>query len=1008
MEPGNEREGKIRRYMLLLMVVWSVIVGLSFAFTSDHIYESFINQLEARAKSIHTMDMAYRNWVIGHGGVYVPVTEKTPPSKYLTHVPERDIVTPSGRKLTLLNSSYMTRQVHDLLDEFQAEARGHIASLHPLNPVNRADAWETAALKAFEQGDSVVSGIDEKADGSSAFRLMRPMVIEESCLKCHGDRGYAVGDVHGGVSVSLPLDEYNKTYRNEWIVLIAGHGVIWLLGISGIYANSRRERQALTAAGEREADIRLLTNSIAQAIYGQDEQGRCTFANTICVQLLGYESEAELLGQDMHALMHHSRSDGSGYPPEECPTHWAIREGKRSHVAEDTFWRKDGSSFPVEFWSHPIGLKGPAQGAVVTFMDLTEMKRTQTLLDSVIESMPAMIFLKSADELRFELFNRAGEEILGYRREKLLGKNDYDFFPAEQADAFTENDRSVLESRQPMETPEELVTIADGSQKWLHTYKIGLYDDQGNPTHLLGISMDITARKLAELKLVKSQQELAEAQRVAQIGNWELDLVTNQLHWSDEVFEIFEIDKEKFGASYEAFLETIHPDDRNMVDRAYTRSVEEHIEYEVNHRLLMPDGRIKFVLERGRSFYDEAGKPLRSIGTVQDISRMHEVEEQLMQAQKMEAIGTLVGGIAHDFNNKLAAMTGNLYLVRQSVDADSDIGRRITTIEKLSFEAASMVTQLLTFARKGEVEKVPMMLVPFIKEAAKLNRVAIPENIRLTVDYGEDMLPVSGDVTQLQQVFLNLLTNARDAVGKVDDPAIMVKLYRYQPDKAFYRRHPELEKGGEFGCIQMSDNGCGISEADIEHIFEPFFTTKEVGKGTGLGLATTYGVVQAHRGVIEVASTPGKGATFSVCLPINIERQTIAEQDMQAVVEGKDELILIADDDANVVESFSEILGSLNYRVLVARNGSQAVELYQEHADEIDLVVLDVVMPVLGGVDAAKQIRQIRPDVKLLYATGYDSREQAASDVGADEVLEKPFSIAEVSRKIRQILDRKG
>lgn len=494
--------------------------------------------------------MGFRNWVISHGGVYVPVDKNTPPSQYLADIPDRDILTESGKQLTLLNSSYVMRQVNEFMAQSDAPLHGHIASLKPINPINKPDSWETNALQAFERGEMEVSGIEEDDNGKSYYRFMQPMVTEKSCLKCHAHQGYQEGDIRGGVSVSIPTDALLAIEHQETQTLLIGHGGIWLLGITGIFFGGRRQQKTLLSVKKSEGEVRLLTDSIAHAIYGQDEKGHCTFANATCLKLLGYEHESELLGQDMHSLIHYRRADGSDYPESECPTHKTILEGKSFHIDEEVLWRKDGSSFPAAYWSYPIKHGKKTIGAVTTFLDISEQKRmgealkhSEKLLDTIVEHIPAMLFLKDAEELRFERFNQAGEKLLGYSQEQLIGKNDFDFFTPEQAEFFTAKDRSVFDSHEVLEVAEEPIKTADGKEKWLHTFKVGLYDEQEKPTHLLGISIDITAKKHAVEKLKTAQHNLAEAQRIAHIGSWELDLVKNTLFWSDEIYRIFEIEK---------------------------------------------------------------------------------------------------------------------------------------------------------------------------------------------------------------------------------------------------------------------------------------------------------------------------------------------------------------------------------------------------------------------------------------------------------------------------------
>ncbi|NNM82954.1 MAG: PAS domain S-box protein [Burkholderiales bacterium] len=494
---------RIRRHTRLLMLAWTLVTGLSLAFGIRQHEKAFYAEIQAQARGIHTMDSAYRNWVIGYGGIYVPVTKHSEPNPFLKDVPERDITTPSGKKLTLFNSSYMTRQVHELMDRQDSSVRGHISSLRPLNPKNRADPWEADALRQFEKGVQEKSGIVKMKDGKEYFRFMKPMYMEESCLKCHS--GYRVGDVRGGISVSIPIDAPLAIENDETRILWLGHGMIWGLGLLGLFAGGKRQQQAVESIAKSEAEVRLLANSIAHAIYGQDMNGLCTFANASCIELLGYREERDLLGKNMHALMHHSHADGSPYPEADCPILKTAREARPFHSEEEVVWKRDGSSFPAAYWAYPVMPGGKCTGVVVTFLDITEQKKvsealagSRRLLDSIVEHIPSMVFLKNAQNLRFELFNRAGERLLGHSREDLLGKSDLELFPKEQAEFFMKKDREVLEGRNVVEIQEEPVMTASGEEIWLHTSKIGLYDEEGKPTHLLGISMDITERRKME------------------------------------------------------------------------------------------------------------------------------------------------------------------------------------------------------------------------------------------------------------------------------------------------------------------------------------------------------------------------------------------------------------------------------------------------------------------------------------------------------------------------------
>ncbi|WP_161984399.1 CBS domain-containing protein [Mariprofundus erugo] len=403
--------------------------------------------------------------------------------------------------------------------------------------------------------------------------------------------------------------------------------------------------------------------------------------------------------------------------------------------------------------------------------------------------------------------------------------------------------------------------------------------------------------------------------------------------------------------------------------------------------------------------FDESGSISNYVGIQQDMTDHAMLEEQLRQSQKMESIGTLVGGIAHDFNNMLAGMTGNLYLARTMLGTHPAVSR-LAVVEELGFRAAKMIQQLLTFARKDSIQMKPVRLTSFLQEVLDLNRLAIPESIPFYSSIIERELIVLGDETQLQQVVINLLTNAHDAVSGQQSPLITLRLDEYIPDAAFRSRHPSPDES-VFARLTVADNGCGIPEEKLGKIFDPFYTTKEVGKGTGLGLSMVYGAVQSHRGIIEVESGEGRGAHFHIYLPLLGEEVRLQlDEEPCGVVNGHGEMILLVDDEASVRETGQAVLENLNYQVLTAVDGEQAVEIFAANPAAIDLVILDLVMPRLGGWAAASRIKSIRADIPVLLATGYD-REDALKQNTLDEgavVIGKPYQVSELSRILRELL----
>jgi len=409
-------------------------------------------------------------------------------------------------------------------------------------------------------------------------------------------------------------------------------------------------------------------------------------------------------------------------------------------------------------------------------------------------------------------------------------------------------------------------------------------------------------------------------------------------------------------------------------------------------------------------YRNEEGEMLGLVGISRDITGIKDLEAQFYQAQKMEAIGTLVGGIAHDFNNILAAMTGNMYLAKRSM-VQGDISAAVAKVERiegLSDKAAAMIAQLLSFSRKGVMQKKTLSMQAFVQESLQLAKVTIPENIQVKHDIENEPMMVCADSSQLQQVLMNLLNNARDAVQNMSEPTIAVSLHTFIPSESFKKKHgvADIDTWVHL-CVQ--DNGDGIAEEDIEHIFDPFFTTKEVDKGTGLGLSMVYGAIQSHHGVIEVESKQGEGTSFHVYLPIiksSLDKKSIEPKIQMTAVNG--EMILLADDEDEVRQATAEVLETMGYRVFQASDGEQALAIFKEDYKDIALVIVDVVMPKLGGVQLVQALREIKANVPVILITGYDKNNvlKTGSIPTQSQILTKPIDFNMLQATIDQLLHK--
>ena len=402
---------------------------------------------------------------------------------------------------------------------------------------------------------------------------------------------------------------------------------------------------------------------------------------------------------------------------------------------------------------------------------------------------------------------------------------------------------------------------------------------------------------------------------------------------------------------------------------------------------------------------------IRYIAIQKDITKERELEEQFVQAQKMEAIGVLVGGVAHDFNNILAAMQGNVFLAKRKINDPDYIQDKLESIGLLSVSAADMVKQLLTFARKGSFDDKTFSLNTFMKEGFKLIRAAIPENINQLCNTCQEKLIINGDATQLLQVMMNLVNNACHAVQDVENPQIDCELKYYQASDEFMKVHSDLATR-DFAHVVVRDNGHGINKAHLKKIFEPFYTTKPVGVGTGLGLSMVFSTVARHGGVVEVETEPGKGTAFHLYLPLDeFELQPVLRQDANIVM-GKGEMVLLVDDEQKVREVMALSLENMGYKVTQARNGVEALQLLNDLAIKVDLLISDIIMPSMGGIELLKNIRKRHVEIPAIFISGYDQGEidYEAESLEKTRFMHKPFDYEPLSRIMRLLLDssRKG
>ncbi|HWR58765.1 MAG TPA: PAS domain S-box protein, partial [Thermodesulfovibrionales bacterium] len=388
-----------------------------------------------------------------------------------------------------------------------------------------------------------------------------------------------------------------------------------------------------------------------------------------------------------------------------------------------------------------------------------------------------------------------------------------------------------------------------------------------------------------------------------------------------------------------------------------------------------------------------------------DVTDRKRLQEQLFQSQKMESIGVLAGGIAHDFNNILSAILGHAELLHEFSNLDSDGKQKVTIIENSARKAGQMISKLLSFARQGSFESVPLNLNEVIKDTVELiERMMMKRKIDIKIDLDGNILPINGDSNQLEQVIMNLVVNGADAMPDGGLVTISTGMETFEKDAIPV--HPLLAPG-KYVSLKISDTGTGIPDEIKDRIFDPFFTTKKAGKGTGLGLAMVYGIVKEHKGVINLKTQLGKGTTFEIYLPVSDKDVSITGKPLLYSMAGR-EKILVIDDENDILSFMKEVLESQGYRVIVTDNPIYALDMFRQISDDIDLVITDIVMPLVNGRDLIKSFKTIKPSVRMIAISGYEIWNIGKKDKDVDAYIRKPFEGIYLLSVVRRVLDSKG
>ncbi len=596
--------------------------------------------------------------------------------------------------------------------------------------------------------------------------------------------------------------------------------------------------------------------------------------------------------------------------------------------------------------------------------------------------------------------NRRGAERLGRTVEQLVGSRLSDHMPPETVAMRQQRGRQVFQTG-------AAVTFEDqAGAAWFLSTLWPIADERGEVTHLAIYGVDITEQKRVQDSLRESRELYRlVTENVADVV-WVLDPQTLRFKYVSpsaerllgySVAELAELTVDRLlTEESRAALAAQAVERRTAFAAGDAGAVTRLNELEQVRK----DG-TRIWVEMSTTYVRGATGELEIIGSSRDITARKRLEERLRQAHKMEAIGTLAGGIAHDFNNLLMAIQGNASLVLADLERDDPRRERVEAIEECVRSAAELTGQLLGFARGGAYHVVPTDLNELVERTARLfgrSRKQLSLHHKPQVE----LWTVEVDRGQLEQVLLNLLVNAWHAMPEGGEIYLETNNVTLGDDDA----RPHGVQRGRYVRVAVTDTGVGMDDATRDRVFEPFFTTKGMGRGTGLGLATVYGIVTSHRGFVTVYSEPARGSTFNVYLPASDREVVEAGASAEQVAAGT-ETVLLVDDEAAVRSVAAAMLGRLGYTVLVAGSGEEALECFARERSRIDGVVLDLVMPGLGGGETFRRLRALDPGLRVLLASGYSLNGEARGllDRGCRAFIQKPWSLGELSRKLRQMLD---
>lgn len=783
--------------------------------------------------------------------------------------------------------------------------------------------------------------------------------------------------------------------------------------ISERRTEQEQRRELLERESQLATHLKVLLNSTGEGIYGVDRDGRCTFVNAAAAESMGLPSD-QILGEIVHELNHHSHADGTTYPISECVIYNAIRTGEGVNVTDEVFWRADGTSFPVEYSSYPIMDGGVPEGAVVVFQDVTErrdmertLRKSEELFRNAFDAGKAGMALIAPND-RYLSVNDSMCEMVGYSRQELMQLDWISLTHPEDREENVALTRRLLEGAVRPYHSTKRYLHKDGSTVWVDISDAIVRDEDGTPLYFVTQVHNVTERVRAQEALEQSQELLQGVINNSPALIFIKDTEGRYLLVNDRVLEVRGGPRQRFiGRTVFDLLPEPFATEFDATDREVLTNLRP---VEAVEQSLDQDGELHTYLTIKFPLFDAQGECYALCGISTDITdrakaeaAKEKLEGELQQARKMEAVGQLAGGIAHDFNNLLAVILNCAEFLAEDLPQGDPLRDDVAEIAKAGERGAGLIYQLLAFSRKEVVEPRVLDLNDVVGDIHQLLRRSIGEDIELVVDTDPSIPRVLADPGRLEQVILNLAVNGRDAMPEGGTLSVMTG-----SEIVTLGSRPGLS-AGRYASLTVSDSGEGMDESTRARVFEPFFTTKSRGEGTGLGLATVYGIVKQAGGGIYVESAPRKGSAFKILLPECLDEITMRVPDLQpASLEGRERILLVEDEDA-VRQLVTRVLEKHGYTVNAFSEGRAAIDYFKERPLDADLLLTDVVMPHMSGKVLADEITTLRPALPTVFMSGYpdDLIAQKGALDPRQSLVRKPFRAVELLEAVRSCIDRR-